>query len=125
MPGRRMHLTLCRGGNNMAVERRIVVFAFLCVLSFQSPAQPYPAKPIRVIVGVPPGSGVELVMRAAGQDLAPRLGQPFVVENRPGGNAIIAAQACARAVPDGYTVCYVSADSMSFNPHVFASLPYD
>jgi tripartite-type tricarboxylate transporter receptor subunit TctC len=108
------------------IKRLILwVSGLLSLAALQSLAQPYPSKPIRVIVGVPPGSGVVIVMRAAGQELATRMGQPWLVENRPGGNTVIAAQACARAAPDGYTVCYVSADSMSFNPHVISNLPYD
>ena len=112
-------------GSNM--DKRLVLgaLAITSAVSFQCLAQSYPAKPIRVIVGVPAGSATELVMRSAGQELSTRMGQPWLVENRPGGNNVIAAQACARAAPDGYTLCYVSADSMSFNPHVFSKPPYD
>jgi tripartite-type tricarboxylate transporter receptor subunit TctC len=85
----------------------------------------YPSKPIRLILSIPAGSVTDITLRAAGQELLPRMGQPFVIEYRPGGNMIIAAEACANAAPDGYTLCTVAADTMSFNPHVFYKLPYD
>lgn len=87
--------------------------------------QPYPARPIRIISPLPPGSGVDVIMRKAGDTLNARLGQPMILENRPGGNMTIGADQCARAAPDGYTLCLVSGSSMSFAPHTFAKLPYD
>jgi tripartite-type tricarboxylate transporter receptor subunit TctC len=100
----------------------------LLTAAFASPAaaqQPYPGKPVRMIVPFPPGGGPDVVMRRAGVDLHPRLGQPIVVENRPGGNFIIGAEACVRAAPDGYTLCYVNSTQFSVNPHVMKTLPYD
>lgn len=88
-------------------------------------AQPYPAKPLRIIVPLPPGATTDIVMRATAQELAPRLGQPILVDNRPGGNWVIGAEACRAATPDGYTLCLVNSDAMAFNPHVLAKLPYD
>ncbi len=85
----------------------------------------YPAKPIRVIVGIAPGSVTDIVMRAVAQELAPRLGQPLVIENRPGGNMIIGADACAKAAPDGYTLCVLGVDALSSNVHTIDKLPYD
>ena len=88
-------------------------------------AQSYPAKPVRVIVASPAGNVSDSVMRAAAQQLAVRLAQPLVVENRVGANEIIAQEACAKAAPDGHTLCLVSKDGMSYNPHTYAKLPYD
>ena len=85
----------------------------------------YPAKPIRVIVGIAPGSVTDIVMRAVAQEMAPRLGQPLVIENRPGGNMIIGADACAKAAPDGYTLCVLGVDALSTNVHAVEKLPYD
>lgn len=85
----------------------------------------YPGKPIRMIVPVAAGAPTDLVMRTAGQELLPRLGQPLIVDNRPGAGLIVGTEACARAAPDGYTVCNVNSDSMSVNPHIVAKLPYD
>jgi len=89
-------------------------------------AQPaYPAKPIRLILPFPAGGGPDVIMRRTGNDLLPRLGQPLVIENRPGGNFVIGAEACARAAPDGYTICHINSTQMSVNPHVMAKLSYD
>jgi tripartite-type tricarboxylate transporter receptor subunit TctC len=88
-------------------------------------AQPFPAKPLRVIIGIAPGSPTDVVMRSAGAQLAGPLGQPVTVENRPGGDMVIASEACARAAPDGYTYCVISNSAVSINPHIFSRLPYD
>jgi len=103
----------------------IIAIALVALASAACQAQTYPAKPIRLIMGLGAGSSVDVVTRAAAQELAPRLGQPIVVENRPGGSFIIGADACAKAAPDGYTTCVVNIDSMSLNPNVFNKLPYD
>jgi tripartite-type tricarboxylate transporter receptor subunit TctC len=85
----------------------------------------YPSKPVRVISPVPPGSGTDNVLRSAGQEMQSRLGQPWVVENRAGANMIIGAEGCARSAHDGYTLCFISNDVTSLNPHLFSKLPYD
>ncbi len=88
-------------------------------------AQSYPDRPIRILVSIAAGSVTDVVMRAAAQELSPRLGQPVVVENRPGASGIIGAQACTKAPPDGYTLCTVYHNTMSLNPFLFDKLPYD
>jgi tripartite-type tricarboxylate transporter receptor subunit TctC len=89
-------------------------------------AQPaYPAKPIRVIVPIAAGSVTDVVLRAAGQELTARLKQPLVIDNRTGASGIIGAEACAKAPPDGYTICAIYTATTSVNPHVFDKLPYD
>ena len=85
----------------------------------------WPIKPIRLLHSIASGSLTDIVARAMGDELARRLGQPVVVENRPGGNMIIAAEACARAPGDGYTACILSVDALSSNPHTFERLPYN
>jgi len=70
-------------------------------------AQAYPSRPVRIIVGFPPGSGVDVVSRLIAPLLSERLGQPFLVENRPGGGSNIATEAVVRAPPDGYTLLWV------------------
>src|SRR5258707_14778104 len=67
-------------------------------------AQSYPSRPVRIIVGYAPGGGQDILARLIGQWLSERLGQPFVIENRPGGGANIATEAVVRAPPDGYTL---------------------
>jgi len=88
-------------------------------------AQSYPSKPIRVIIATTAGGTTDTISRLAGQDLTQRLGQPLVMENRPGGNGVSATDACARAGADGHTLCIVSTNSMSFAPHTVSKLPYD
>lgn len=89
-------------------------------------AQSYPERPIRLIVPIAPGSVTDVIMRAAANELSPRLGQQVVVENRPGANFIIGAQACAGGTaPDGYTLCVVNNNSLSINPLIYNSMPYD
>src|ERR1700752_1938989 len=65
-------------------------------------AQPYPVRPVRIIAGSPPGGGIDIVARLIGQWLSERLGQPFVIENRPGSNGNIATEAVVNATPDGH-----------------------
>ena len=67
-------------------------------------AQAYPSRPVRIMVGFPPGGAQDVVARLIGQWLSQRLGQPFIIENRPGANGNIAAQAVVNAPPDGYTL---------------------
>jgi tripartite-type tricarboxylate transporter receptor subunit TctC len=103
-----------------------LIAAVMAAIAPAADAQaPYPSKPIRVIVGIAPGSVTDIVMRAVAQELAPRLGQPLVIENRPGGNMIIGADACAKAAPDGYTICVLGVDALSSNVHTIDKLPYD
>jgi tripartite-type tricarboxylate transporter receptor subunit TctC len=71
-------------------------------------AQAYPARPVRIIVGFPPGGGVDINARLMGQSLSERLGQPFIIENRPGAGSNIGTEAVVRAAPDGYTLLLVN-----------------
>ncbi|HZR69452.1 MAG TPA: tripartite tricarboxylate transporter substrate binding protein [Burkholderiales bacterium] len=87
--------------------------------------QAYPAKPVHLIVPYPAGGVVDGLMRGIAQPVSETLGQPVIVDNRPGANTIIALEACARAAPDGYTICSSSSDGMSFNPWLYSKLPYD
>src|SRR5258708_12812937 len=82
-------------------------------------------KAIYVIVPYPAGGVVDGLMRSIGQPVSESVGQTVIVDNRPGANTIIALEACAKAAPDGYTLCTSSSDGMSFNPHLYPKLPYD
>jgi tripartite-type tricarboxylate transporter receptor subunit TctC len=89
-------------------------------------AQPaWPSRPIRLIVPFPGGGAADVVARLVAAPLSAALGQPFVVENRPGGSTVIAAEAAARAAPDGHTLLFASGATMSSVPLMRANLPYD
>lgn len=88
-------------------------------------AQTFPSKPIRIIVPYAAGGLVELMARSVGPMLTDSMGQPIVVETRPGGSAIIGMQACATSAPDGHTLCLAVADALSYNPALFSDLPFN
>ena len=88
-------------------------------------AQPYPKKPIRLIVPVAAGSTADIGSRYAAQELSKALGQPVVVENRPGAGGAIGTAELARAAPDGYTIGFVSQGTLVFNQAIYARPGYD
>ena len=88
-------------------------------------AQPYPAKPIRWILGYPPGGGTEFIARNVANTLSTHLGQPIVIENRPGAAAILGAEAAARSAPDGYTLFMADNGTFVFHTGIYKKLPYD
>jgi len=85
----------------------------------------YPSRAVRIVIGFGPGSGTDILARLLAEELRLALGQSFVVENRPGAAAQIAAMLVAKAAPDGYTLFLTSNSSHSVNPHLMKSLPYD
>ena len=88
-------------------------------------AQVWPARPIRLIVAWPPGGGADLVARMVAQQLTTALGQPVVVENRPGAAGTIGSEVGVRAAPDGYTLLAVNLGTMAINPSLYANHPFD
>lgn len=88
-------------------------------------AQAYPSRPVRVIVPLSAGSAFDLLARAMGEAFKTRTQQSFIVENRPGGNMAIAANACKAAPPDGYTICLLTQNAITLNPLLYARLSYD
>ncbi|MBD9584498.1 tripartite tricarboxylate transporter substrate binding protein [Delftia sp. DLF01] len=85
----------------------------------------YPSKPIRIIVPFPPGGGSDLVARTVAARLGERWKQPVLVDNRPGGNTLIAAEAAARAAPDGHTLFVAIDATLAMNQSLYRKLPYD
>ena len=104
------------------------IAASLALLSASAFAQElgtaWPAKPVRIFVGYPPGSGVDLVPRIVGERLQTKYGHGFIVENRPGASGHIASEAAYKAVPDGHTLLVVP-PAFATTPHMFATLPFD
>src|SRR5580700_12349062 len=88
-------------------------------------AQDWPTRPIRALTTTSAGGISDVFMRALGEKLRERLGQPIVVENRPGGAQMAGARACQDSAPDGYTVCIINADAMLYNQFLFKSMPFD
>ena len=100
--------------------------ALLTILCWSqaSMAQQFPQRPVRVIVPFAAGGLVDTLARTIGSQFQASTGQPMVVDTRPGGSSIIGMTACAKAPPDGYTLCFTVADSLSYNAALFSDLPY-
>ena len=103
---------------------RSVLAVLLAVLCGVASAQSFPSRPLRILVPFPPGGGTDVAARALGDHLSRDFGQPVVVDNRPGGNSVIATEALARAQPDGHTLL-LTTDFHSINAAFGAALPYD
>src|SRR5262245_10623296 len=82
--------------------------ATLPALPRMARAQAYPTRPVRIVVGAPAGGPIDIIARLIGQSLSDRLGQPVVIENRPGAGTNLGTEAVVRAPPDGYTLLLVS-----------------
>lgn len=109
-------------------RRHIQLGAVVLALSLAAPlaaAQSWPSKPVKLILSQPAGSGPDSVARLIGDQLSRKWGQPVIVENRPGGQNAIGAQAAAKAAPDGYTFYFATAAALVTNVYLFKNLPYD
>jgi len=109
-----------------------IIAGVLCTLMLSSAlpahaqtAKDYPGRPVRIIVPQAAGSGVDLTARVVAQKLTEAWGHQVIVENRPGANGIIGLEAGAKAKPDGYTLSLGVPSSLTMNPYVYKSLPYD
>jgi tripartite-type tricarboxylate transporter receptor subunit TctC len=85
----------------------------------------YPSKPIRIIVGYSAGGGNDIIVRVMTPEMSKGLGQPMIVDNKPGAQSIIAAELAAKAPPDGYTIFMGPSGPMTINPATYTKLPYD
>jgi tripartite-type tricarboxylate transporter receptor subunit TctC len=109
----------------MILLSRLFFAAALCAFMFLAHAQAYPSKPVKFVIPYPPGGLADTFARTLGQSLTDRLGQPVVVENKPGGSLIIGTDAVAKAPADGYTILLGSVSSLGLNVSAFKKLPYD
>jgi tripartite-type tricarboxylate transporter receptor subunit TctC len=106
------------------LPRRLGAILAACGLGFAALAQDYPQKPIKMITPYPPGGPTDVLARAISQKLGERLGQPIIIDNRPGASGMIGADLVAKAAPDGYTLL-ANASIHVINPSLYKSPPYD
>jgi tripartite-type tricarboxylate transporter receptor subunit TctC len=99
----------------------IAAFSFTAAFA----ADPYPTRPIRMIVGFAPGGGTDLTARPVAQKMSELMGQQVIVENRPGAAGNIATEQVARAVPDGYTLLMGTIAALAINPSLYGNLRFD
>ena len=104
---------------------RSILVAVFALLSFGAQAQGYPTKPIRLLVPFAPGGTSSIIARAFGAEMSAALGQPIVVENKPGGGGNVAMNEAAHAAPDGYTLIIGHVGTLAMNPYMYRQLPYD
>lgn len=112
-----------------STTERICILALAATLGlafgFPAAAQNYPSRVVRIIVPYPAGGGPDLLARGIGDRLASSWGQPFVTDNRPGAGTLIGTQEVARATPDGHMILITDTASMTINPFIYKTLPYD
>jgi tripartite-type tricarboxylate transporter receptor subunit TctC len=104
---------------------RRLLMLLLCAAATQVVAQTYPSKPLKMIIPYPPGGGNDTLGRLFAAKLGERIGQPVVVENRPGAGTIIGTEAAAKSPPDGYTILLSSIATHALSPNLYAKVPYD
>lgn len=111
----------------MKTRRALLALAMAttCLPSLSLATEAWPTRPVKAVVPFPPGGGTDIVARAIGQKLALRLGQPVVIDNKPGAATVIGTDAVAKAEPDGYTLLVSGSSSYSVNPALRARLPYN
>ncbi len=105
--------------------RALLSTASLALISAGGHAADFPTKPIRLVVGFAPGGASDIVARVLQPELQKRLGQPIVIDNRPGANGNIANDVVARAEPDGYTLLLGNPGPLVFNPFLYKQVPVD
>jgi tripartite-type tricarboxylate transporter receptor subunit TctC len=104
---------------------RVFFFVLMLLLSAQSGAQPYPSKPIKLVVPFPPGGVADIIARPLAESLSNYLGQSVVVDNKGGATGTIGASFVANAPPDGYTLLLGTSNEITMSPTLFKTLPYD
>ena len=105
--------------------KTLLLGAIACLPLTHAHAQAWPSKPLRFILSQPAGAGPDVMARFVAEHLSKAIGQPVVIENRPGGQNVIGAQAAAKAAPDGYSFYYGTTAAIVTNVYTFKNLPYD
>src|SRR5262249_51752400 len=113
-----------RGWGRTDMRRLLLGVLALLALASVASAQTYPSRPIRLVVGYSAGGGNDLIARIVAAKLQEKLGQPVLVDNKPGAQSIVAAELVAKAAPDGYTLLVAPSGPLTINPAVYAKLPY-
>src|SRR5262245_40950636 len=103
----------------------IAIAGLIVGLAAPSFAQDYPTRPIKALTTTSAGGISDVFMRALGDELHKRWGQPIVVENRPGGMQNVGSRACTEAAPDGYTICILNAEPLAYNQFLLKNMPFD
>ena len=108
----------------MPVIRTLLTAALLALASGAS-AQPYPTKPVKIVVAFTAGSATDILARVVAEHLTRTLGQPFIVENKPGAGGSVGTEQVKNAPPDGYTLVAAGSGPFGINPAIYSRLPYD
>lgn len=104
---------------------RVVAVLVLQAVFSLCHAQSYPSRPITLVVPAPAGGTLDSIARALAHDMSSQMGQPFIVDNKPGGGGILAVQTVTRAAPDGYTLLLAHSGVLVSTPHLISKVPYD
>jgi tripartite-type tricarboxylate transporter receptor subunit TctC len=108
-----------------SLQRFAFVLLAFVMLPGQAPAQDFPSRPVTLTVPLAAGGGMDFIARTIGQKLSERIGQPVLIENRPGGGTIVATVALKNAAPDGYSILLVPGPTLTTNVALYKQLPYD
>src|SRR5438105_3606093 len=109
----------------MRLLRCVLLFAAAALLALPAAAESYPTRPIRLYLAFPPGGAADIVARLVAQQMSIRLGQPVVVENKPGSGGNIVGELIAHAAPDGYSLLIGPDNLFTINPHLFSNMSFD
>ena len=101
------------------------MLAMNCAAPRRTPIKDWPTRTVRIYIPLGAGGGGDIFSRLLAEELQKKFGQPFIVENRPGGGLNIGARACAEAAPDGYTICVMSSEPVIYNQFLFKNLPFN
>ena len=110
---------------NLALTARATLSVALIGCVMQASAQNFPVKPVKVVAPFPPGSGPDAIVRLLSARMGESMGQPLVIDSRPGASGIIGAQNVAKSPPDGYSLLFCTSAQIVTNPFLIRDLPYD